>query len=288
MKKFKRIYVEITNVCNLSCYFCPQTERKPLFMEPEAFRTLLEKIEPFTDYIYLHVKGEPLLHPNIGELLDISYQYRMKTNLTTNGTMIREKQDLLLSKPALRQVNFSLHCVTGNDPSRIHDRYMEDILMFINKAREKTGIITSLRLWNIEKGDGLKYKNRGVLEKIEGAFDLPYKIQETVIPSRGIKIADSVYLNQDYEFQWPDLKNKEEDQKGFCYGLRTQAAVLADGTVVPCCLDGEGIINLGNLFRSDFSDILNSPRAQKIYEGFSNRRAEEELCRKCGYRKRFG
>jgi radical SAM protein with 4Fe4S-binding SPASM domain len=103
-----------------------------------------------------------------------------------------------------------------------------------------------------------------------------------------VKITDRVYLNQDQEFQWPDLKEVEDDGVGFCYGLRNQIAILVDGTVVPCCLDGEGVVNLGNINTTQFSKIIESERAGNIIEGFSRREAVEELCRKCGYRKRFG
>ena len=288
MKRFKRIYVEITNVCNLSCYFCPTTQREPRFMSPENFHILSEKISPHTDYIYLHVKGEPLLHPELGELLDICQRQSLKVNITTNGTLIQKNADVLLAKPAIRQINFSLHCVNGNDAGVISPNYLEDIFTFIRQAKEQTDIIFSLRLWNMEKGQTVQSKNDEILNKIETEFSLPYKIQEMTIPNRGIKIAQNGYLNQDVEFQWPDLKNEEEGSIGFCYGLRTQLGILVDGTVVPCCLDGEGIISLGNIFQDSLEYILDQPKTQKIIDGFSNRCAEEELCKKCGYRTRFG
>ena len=102
------------------------------------------------------------------------------------------------------------------------------------------------------------------------------------------KIAERVFINQDYEFQWPALHEEEDDGKGFCHGLRNQAGILANGTVIPCCLDGEGIINLGNINNDSFSNIIEGERATNIVDGFSRRVAVEELCRKCGYRKRFG
>ena len=58
--------------------------------------------------------------------------------------------------------------------------------------------------------------------------------------------------------------------------------------MIPCCLDGEGVINLGNVDDTDFGEIITNERSTNIIEGFSRREAVEELCRKCGYRKRFG
>jgi len=292
MKKFKKFYIEITNVCNLNCDFCPKTGRKPEYMSIDLFCNILDQIEKHTDYIYFHVKGEPLLHPHIDKLLDISYERGFKVNITTNGTLINKVKDKLLMKPGLRQVNFSLHSFDGNEMKVDKEEYINNILAFTKEARSNTDTIISLRLWNLDEEDSLinldRKRNNKILEIIEKEFNLPYKIQEKVEPGRGIKIGDKLYLNQEYQFQWPDLNVEEDDGLGFCYGLRNQVAILVDGTVVPCCLDGEGVINLGNIKNEHFSDIIEGERAKRIIEGFSKREAVEELCRKCGYRRRFG
>lgn len=292
MKRFKKFYIEITNVCNLQCSFCPKTERKPEFMKPEIFEKILFQIKDYTDYIYLHVKGEPLLHPEIDELLDISHKNGLKVNITTNGTLIQKVKDKIINNTALRQMNFSLHSFDGNEQKfqPMKDKYMEDILSFIREANEKTDLIISLRLWNLDKNNVTNQelqRNQEMLEMIRKEFQLSFTIQEEVTPGRGIKIADRIYINQDHEFQWPDLRVEKVVANGFCYGLRNQIAILVDGTVVPCCLDGEGIIRLGNIHDSDFTSIIESERARNLIEGFSRREAVEELCRKCGYRSRF-
>lgn len=290
MKTFKKVYIEITSVCNLACSFCPPTGRKANFIKPSDFNNLLDQIKPHTDYIYLHVKGEPLMHPRIDELLDTCEEKGFKVNITTNGTLIKKAGPKILGKPALRQMNFSLHSFDGHEGSTNRNEYLRNILSFVKEA-EEDGVIFSFRLWNLTE-DNLtnmeRQRNRETLEIIEKEFGLDYKIEEKVVRGSGIKIADNIYLNQDHEFEWPSLQAPEDDGKGFCYGLRSQAAVLVDGTVVPCCLDGEGIINLGNVNETPFSNIIEEERAKRIYDGFSRREAVEELCRKCGYRKRFG
>lgn len=291
MKKFKKFYLEITSVCNLSCSFCPPTERQKQYITLEEFSERLDQIKPHTDYIYLHVKGEPLLHPRIGQLLDISHEKGFKVNITTNGTLINKKRKHLLNKPALRQMNFSLHSFDGHIGSEDKEGYVKSILSFVREATSQSELIVSLRLWNLTQDNTKnmeKQRNRDLLEMIEKEFDLDYKIEEKVKPGSGIKIAERIYINQDYEFQWPALHEEEDDGKGFCHGLRNQAGILADGTVIPCCLDGEGVINLGNIKNHSFSDIIEMDRAKNIVEGFSRRVAVEEMCRKCGYRKRFG
>lgn len=291
VKQFKKFYLEITSVCNLACSFCPPTIRARQFLSPEDFAKRLDQIRPHTEYINLHVKGEPLLHPKIDELLDISYEKGFKVNITTNGTLIEKRKHQLLNKPAIRQMNFSLHSFDDNIGLRDKDKYMNDIISFVMKQVSNTDMIASFRLWNLSKDNQTnleKQRNRELLSMIEAAFNLDFQIEERVEPGGGIKVAERVYVNQDHLFKWPSLDEEEDDGKGFCYGLRNQAAILSNGTVVPCCLDGEGVIDLGNVNEQSFSKIIKSERAQNLVDGFSRREAVEELCRKCGFRQRFG
>lgn len=291
MKKFKKFYIETTSICNLACSFCPPTHRQSQFISVEDFSKILDDIKPHTDYIYFHVKGEPLLHPKIDQLLDISHEKGFKVNITTNGTLIRKNAHKLLGKPALRQMNFSLHSFDGHEGSTDREGYITSVLSFVREATAASEMIVSFRLWNLTKDNETnleRSRNRATLELIEKEFGLDFRIEEKVVPGSGIKLADRIYLNQDHEFDWPDLRAKEDDGRGFCHALRNQAGILVDGTVIPCCLDGEGIINLGNVYKTPFSEIVEGERANRLYDGFSRRIAVEELCRKCGYRQRFG
>ncbi|MGM9944881.1 MAG: radical SAM/SPASM domain-containing protein [Lysinibacillus sp.] len=290
MKTFKKVYIEITSVCNLACSFCPPTQRAKGLIKVEQFEKILDQIRPHTKYIYLHVKGEPLLHPRIDQLLDAAHERGFKVNITTNGTLIKKQREKLLGKPALRQMNFSLHSFDGHEGSENREKYLGDILEFVRDAREHN-VIFSYRLWNLQRDDQTdvdRRKNAETLDILEQEYNLSFKIEERVEPGKGVKIAPNVYLNQDHEFKWPSLLEPEYTGKGFCHALRSQAAILVDGTVVPCCLDGEGVINLGNVNEQSFSHIVESDRANNLVDGFSRREAVEELCRKCGYRQKFG
>ncbi|GED64621.1 radical SAM/SPASM domain-containing protein [Lysinibacillus fusiformis] len=290
MKTFKKVYIEITSVCNLACSFCPPTERAKGLIKVEQFNKILDEIRPHTKYIYLHVKGEPLLHPRIDQLLDAAHAKGFKVNITTNGTLIKKNREKILGKPALRQINFSLHSFDGHEGSENREKYLGDILDFVRESREYKTII-SYRLWNLQQdhvSDVAARRNRETLEILENEYNLDYRIEEKVEPGKGVKIGSNIYLNQDHEFRWPSLLEPEDEGKGFCHALRSQAAILVDGTVVPCCLDGEGIINLVNVHEKSFSEIVDGERANNIIDGFSRREAVEELCRKCGYRQKFG
>ncbi|MGE7675357.1 radical SAM/SPASM domain-containing protein [Lysinibacillus sp. NPDC094403] len=290
MRTFKKVYIEITSVCNLACSFCPPTARAKGLIKVEQFNKILDEIRPHTKYIYLHVKGEPLLHPRIDQLLDAAHEKGFKVNITTNGTLIKKNREKILGKPALRQINFSLHSFDGHEGSENREKYLGDILDFVRASKEYNTII-SYRLWNLQRDhvtDIAARRNRETLEILENEYNLDYRIEEKVQPGKGVKIANNIYLNQDHEFKWPSLLEPEDEGKGFCHALRSQAAILVDGTVVPCCLDGEGVINLGNVNEKSFTDIVQGERANNIVDGFSRREAVEELCRKCGYRQKFG
>jgi len=274
----KKVYLEITNVCNLSCSFCPGTDRKPGFMSIENFEVLAGKIRPYSEYLYFHLMGEPLLHPKLGELLGIAERLSFKVIITTNGTLLKSRGDVLLESPAVHKVNISLQSFEANKSADL-ESYIRNCSDFAVKAAEKSKICV-LRLWN---NNGLDSLNPEIKRLLSDTFP-----GEWSCSARGIKLSDRVWLENGDKFDWPDLSAPDGGEARFCYGLRDQLGVLCDGTVVPCCLDHNGEIALGNLFDDELDKIINTSRAQAIYNGFSNRSAVEELCRKCGYSKKFG
>lgn len=286
MKQFKKIYIEITNVCNLACSFCPTSKRKPGYMDRETFERILKNITPYTDYVCFHVKGEPLLHPLLGEFLNLCADYNLKVNITTNGTKIKEVLSILKDKPALRQINFSVHSFGGKTGPDSLD-YLKELIQCAKELTIETKVLISYRFWNLGENTR-ESENVNLLKVLEQEYQLDQEIHLTTENVRGIKIAENVFVNQDYEFEWPHMDKVEDEGIGFCYGLRNQVAILVDGTVVPCCLDQEGDINLGNIMDIDFGTILKGDRAVNLYNGFSRRESVEELCRKCGYRRKFG
>ena len=284
MSRLKKAYLEITNVCNLSCDFCPGTRRPKGFISPENFALLTGKIRPHTQYLYLHLMGEPLLHPQLSELLEIAAGQDFKVMITTNGTLLPRQAQLLARSSAVHKISVSLHSFEGNEAhGEDLSHYLEDCIAAAKKL-SSSGKICALRLWNLdgETTKGANSSNDDILTKLEAHFPRPWKENP-----RGLTLGDKVYLEWGEKFEWPDLSAEESSGGIFCYGLRDQIGVLWDGTVVPCCLDHEGDIPLGNLYEQELDAILNSPRAKAMYEGFSCRKATEELCRKCGYARRF-
>ncbi len=285
MREFKRIYIEITNACNLNCSFCPDYKRKREFMSREDFELILKKISPYTKYIFFHVMGEPFLHPLLPEFLDIADRYSLKVNITTNGVLLGKRAHEIIGKPALRQLNVSLHSFDDNRQSITKAEYMENIFKFIRDTRRYETLV-AMRLWNLD--DTLENEKNGeMLSMIEKEFSLDYKISEAEFDARGLTIQKNIFVNQGRRFVWPSADGEYIGDRGFCYGLRTHFAVLADGSVVPCCLDSEGVLTLGNLKTQPLEEIISSERAVDFYNGFTQKRAVEPLCQKCGYRQRF-
>lgn len=269
----KRAYVEITNVCNLKCSFCPGTKRKPQFMSAADFRTAAGKLRRVTEYIYLHIMGEPLLHPELAEILDICSELNFKVNITTNGVLLPETGAMLTKQKCIRKVSVSLHSFEGNGGEN-PEEYLESVWKFASEAP----FIVALRLWN-EGGEN----------RLNGkVYD--YILRKTGVDARQLTnyqpVVNKIYIESEVCFDWPDVSGEEKNVT-FCHGLTGQIGVLCDGTVVPCCLDSEGTVNLGNILRQDVDEILNSERAKAMVRGFRDRCPSEELCRHCGYGERF-
>ena len=249
-------------------------------MPPEEFRILARRLRPHTGFLYLHVMGEPLLHPQLGELLEIGAAEGFRICLTTNGTLLEARHELLLSAPALHKLSVSLHSMEGNNAGALGG-YLTGVWESV-QALSRAGIICALRLWNI---GGQETRNGEILAFLGDRLgthplDLPQ------LRRGSWKLGQRLYLEQAEKFDWPELEGPER-AAGFCLGLRDQVAVLVDGTVTPCCLDHEGDIPLGNLLAEELDGILASPRARAICDGFSQRRPSEALCRRCGFAERF-
>ena len=267
-----RCYLEITNVCNLNCVFCPKTTRAKHTLTLDEFDTLTSRLMGEVRFLYFHLMGEPFLHPLLPQFILMARQKGFIPVLTTNGTLLSQRTDLLEALPHKLQI--SLHSHEGNGKDHL-DQYIDEVMAFAKEAA-KRGCVVVLRLWN-EGGHNLL--NEAIRDRIALHQPRPW-----VSRYDGWKLGDNLFLENDNMFEWPDLDHDVyAEEEVFCYALRNQVGVLVDGTVVPCCLDHNGDMNLGNLFERSLQHILQSPRAQAIYEGFTHHSAAEPLCRRCGY-----
>lgn len=276
-----RVYIEITNRCNLTCDFCHGTKRPLGTMPPEDFRRIAKKLRGETSYLYLHVLGEPLLHPQLKELLAIAGELGFRVCLVTNGTLLHKRREELLAAKSLHKVSVSLHSFEGNGGAGDLPAYLQQVWDVCLPLSER-GVLCALRLWN-----------EGTAPRLNGAVEafLSQRIGRDVesLPrdARGNRtLRPNLFLERAERFGWPDL-NAPESGANFCHGFTRQLAVLWDGTVTPCCLDSEGDIPLGNLLSQPLEEILQGKRAAAMAAGFAARKPTEELCRRCGYARRF-
>ena len=267
--KFKKIYIEITNICNLKCSFCSKSNRTLKEMTIDEFEEILKKINNYTDYIYLHVKGEPLIHSNLDKIIEITNKYNKKVCITTNGVFLKNKLDILKKYNNIYQINISLHSENNKE------NYLEDIFYSVDNL----DCYISYRFWTLNEGlmdDKTKYYLSKIKEK--------YKQNELY---DGIKLKDKIYLSLEDKFDWPNINNDYYNNVGTCYGGKTHLAILNNGTVTICCLDGEGISNLGNIFTTTLEDIILSKKYKNIIKGFNDRKVHLEICKHCSYKDRF-
>ena len=267
-----RCYLEITNVCNLNCLFCPKTTREKHTMTLDEFDTLTTRLAGEVRFLYFHLMGEPFLHPLLPEFIVMARRKGFTPIITTNGTLLAQRGDLLDALPHKLQISLHSHEGNGKDNP---EQYIDEVMSFAKEAAQ-CGCIVVLRLWN---EGGLNRMNGPILDMIADRQPRPWTQRYD-----GWKLTENLYVESDDMFEWPDLQHdvyKEEEV--FCYALRNQIGVLADGTVVPCCLDHNGDMPLGNLYDNGLNEILAPPRATALYQGFTSHTAVEPLCRRCGY-----
>lgn len=255
--RFKRIYIEITNICNLHCEFCLPHNRNYKHMNFEEFKIILDKIKPYSNYIYLHVKGEPLLHPEIENFITYAFNQGFQINLTTNAVLLKDHLNIT---QYLRQINISLHAT--ND------------IEIIKVSKNIKDCIINFRVWNFEE-------NKKAITLLENEFNV--KISDTA----NFKLHDNIFVSAQNKFKWPNINDLTSSEKGYCHALKDQIAILVDGTVVPCCLDNNGDIPLGNIFEESFEQIITSEKVTNMLKGFQKRLCVEELCKKCEFKNRF-
>lgn len=274
---YSRAYVEITNICNRNCSFCPGTKRAHRRMTMDEFSHIARSLRPVTDYLYFHVMGEPLTHPLLPDFIRFATELGFKCAVTTNGTLLDKFGDALISS-GVYKVNISVHSFEDGTDESYHS-YIDSLLSFAEKSSSQ-GVLTVFRLWNKGHDGG---RNDRTIELMKNKFARGEWKEGT----RGFRICHKLHLEWGDRFEWPDISCEEGDSSVFCYGLSDHFGILVDGTVIPCCLDREGVIDLGNIHKCSIEDILTSNRAKAIIEGFKKRCATEELCRKCGYARRF-
>ncbi len=287
--RFLRTYIEISNICNLQCTFCPEVERDKKILAPADFRKILREVLPHTEQICLHLMGEPLAHPEFPQILRICEEEGATIHLTTNGTYLgRYGFETFLRSRAIRQINFSIHSYKDNYPGQDIRPYLYDILTFSRLALvERPELYLNYRLWNLEGRTGSRSENQEIIDHICEFFQVSMNEKVDVGFRKSKNVTGRIYFHFDSRFQWPSETDPIQGAKGFCHALSQQIGIHADGTVVPCCLDKEAALPLGNVLTDGFASVLANERLIRMREGFKNHKLTEDLCQRCTFIKRF-
>ena len=282
--KFYRIYIELTNVCGLRCSFCPTKNLPNTNMSLAFFEKIIQQVKPYTKEIACHVVGDPLTLSNLSDYLDIIHKYKMKAMLTTSGYFMKKHSYKTLFHPSVKQINVSLNAFNKNDTTLSFEQYIDPILKLCHeKVVQEKEIFINLRMWNLDEAMSEESFNKEVFSKLEEQFGIKLEYKGA---KESIRLDNKVLLHFDNYFEWPSLKNKNYGH-GTCQGLSSHIGILANGDVVPCCLDNEAVMKLGNLKNETLDNVLNNKRATNIRDGFKEGYCSEEMCKKCSYKSRF-
>jgi len=285
---FHRVHIEVTNICGLACSFCPPKLQASKTMTLDFFSKILSQLQGHTKELAFHVMGDPLTLSNLDEYLEVSREKGFEVTLTTSGYYLKKTSFQTLFHPAVRQINISLNAYNKNSLNLTFEDYITSVLELCNeKLANHPKPFINLRLWNLDEACSESAFNSDIFSRLEKAFDIKLDLDKLYEEHpKSIRLASKVLLHFDSYFEWPSMDSTHNTQ-GTCYGLKSHIGILADGSVVPCCLDGDGVINLGNLHENSLNDILTSKRATDMRLGFEKGEAIEELCKKCSYKDRF-
>jgi len=210
----------------------------------------------------LHVLGEPLLHPKFNDIVDYASK-NFKINVTTNGYLINN-----IKTNNIRQLNISLHDFSLKYNKNLKE-YLDEIF---DKVDSLLNTYISLRLWVKNEF------NNEIINYINKRYNASLTDKD-----KNYKINNHIFINNFQEFIWPNLNNNYYNESGTCYGLIDHFGIFVDGTIIPCCLDSRGVINLGNIFIDDLDEIMSQERVKNMVDGFKCKKKTEELCKHCKF-----
>jgi len=282
--KFHKVYIELTNICGLTCTFCPTKLTKSTTMTLDFFENILIQLKSYTKDIAFHVFGDPLTLSNLQLYLDIALKYNFKVHITTTGYYLKKFDLTIFLHKAIKQINFSLNSYNKNEMKMSLAEYLDPMFQLCDlKLTNKVHSFINFRLWNLDDTNSESKFNTDIFTALSNKFNIDLSEIDYNRPKR---IENQILIDFDKYFEWPELKDTEETN-GYCHGLSAQIAILSNGTVVPCCLDSFGVIDLGDLHKSTLKEILFSQKSLDIVNGFKNNIAVEELCKKCTFKNRF-
>ncbi|GAA7511895.1 radical SAM/SPASM domain-containing protein [Helicobacter pylori] len=278
-KPFKKIYIELSDICGLQCSFCPNPKNIRGVMPLELFEKVCKEAAPLTPIITLHVLGDPCKLKNLNRYLNAAKRFSLKVDLVTSGAYLHNFETLL--QDAIYQISISLDAGLDNHNKLNQHRYIQKILEFCRYKCEKNSEV----FLNLRIQDGTLDKHQNLIKPFLESFEC-VSLEGLKSQSR-VRLFKKSFLNIQKTFKWPNLNAQnplnQESKIPYCYGLIKQIAILSNGVVVPCCMDTQAHISLGDLNHTPLKNILNSQKAMAIKTHFLKGEALELLCKNCSY-----
>lgn len=273
-KRFIRTYIEISDLCGLSCPFCPAPKGRRGEMGLELFERVCQQVAPLTQSVTFHLLGDPLYLKNFPLYLQIAQKYHLSVEIVTSGLYLCKFPHSLLLSPPIKQISISLSALESLK-EEMREKVVKDCLELIKTHQEsKSQVYINLRM----HADKI---NHSLAHRLTQSFSV-----ENDLSQKGrVRLAYKVFLLLTKSFEWARAEGEREsgEVRKKCYGLLSQIAILSNGVVVPCCIDCDGGIALGNLKTQSLEEILDSKRARDIIKGFKRGVAIEEQCKVCTY-----
>ncbi|MGN8412500.1 radical SAM/SPASM domain-containing protein [Helicobacter pylori] len=278
-KLFKKIYIELSDICGLQCSFCPNPKNIRGVMPLELFEKVCKEAAPLTQMITLHVLGDPCKLKNLKHYLSTAKRFSLKVDLVTSGVYLHNFETLL--QDAIYQISISLDAGLDAHNKLNQHRYIQKILEFCRYKCEKNSEV----FLNLRIQDSTLDKHQNLIKPFLESFEC---VSLEGLKTQGrARLFKKSFLNIQKTFKWPSLNApnplNQESKIPYCYGLIKQIAILSNGVVVPCCMDTQAHINLGDLNHMPLKDILNSQKAMAIKTHFLKGEALEPLCQNCSY-----
>ncbi len=248
-------------------------------MPLELFEKVCKEVAPLTPIITLHVLGDPCKLKNLNRYLNVAKRFSLKVDLVTSGVYLHDFETLL--QDIIYQISISLDAGLDNHNKINQHRYIQKILEFCRYKFEKNSEV----FLNLRIQDSTLDKHQNLIKPFLESFEC-VSLESLKTQDRA-RLFKKSFLNIQKTFKWPNLNAQnplnQESKIPYCYGLIKQVAILSNGVVVPCCMDTQAHINLGDLNHMPLKDILNSQKAMAIKTHFLKGEALELLCKNCSY-----
>ena len=272
MKTPKDIYIEPTNICNLQCSFCFHANnamrRKKGTMTFKTFKRLVDDVKSFKPNLVLHHSGESFVHKELFDFIRYAKKAGLRVSLTTNGTLV-DKNDFEILDTGIDGINISLAGVDKEDyanvrPGTEFDTLMENITA-LAKNKLKRNLATKLTI-NVVETKFNRPKIPLFKKRIESINGIDGVIVRRLMDWGGTLDISKLHITPFWR-SWAMYANKyfKLATKGtLCEAINDGGAILWNGTVVPCCIDFNGTMTLGNINEQKFLDIWNGEKSNQI------------------------